>query len=152
MVSSGYKRFRNYNDLSRNTNIFLHENEFQNGCAMFTILVQPHCVNSSPPSATNMRQWIGSALVQMMAWCLFGAKPLSKPMLGYCQLDPWEQTSVKFYLKYKAFLPPKYIWKYFCKMAAILSRGLWVRWAFQLMSTGQCPVAAGDGIAIGKTE
>ena len=43
-----------------------------------------------------MRQQIGSALVQIMACRLFGAKPLSKPMLGYCQLDPREQTSVKF--------------------------------------------------------
>ena len=30
-----------------------------------------------PPSATYMRQWIGSALVQIMACRLFGAKPLS---------------------------------------------------------------------------
>ena len=27
---------------------------------------------------------------------LFGAKPLFKPMLGYCQLDVYEQTAVKF--------------------------------------------------------
>ena len=27
-------------------------------------------------------------LVLIMACCLFGIKPLSKPMLGYCQLDP----------------------------------------------------------------
>ena len=40
-------------------------------------------VNLSPPSAAYMCQWIGSALVQMMACSLFGAKPLSKPMLGY---------------------------------------------------------------------
>ena len=52
--------------------------------------------NSSPPSAAYMRQWIGSALVQIMACRLFGAKPLSKPMLGYCQLDPQEQISVTF--------------------------------------------------------
>ena len=44
-------------------------------------------LNSSPPSAAYMCQWIGSALVQIMAWSLFGAKPLSKPMLRYCQLD-----------------------------------------------------------------
>ena len=43
-----------------------------------------------------MRQSIWSALVQIMACRLFGAKPLSKPMLGYCQMDPWEQTSVKY--------------------------------------------------------
>ena len=45
-------------------------------------------LNSSPPSAAYMRQWIGSALIQIMAWRIFGAKPLSKPMLGYCQLGP----------------------------------------------------------------
>ena len=53
------------------------------------------CVNSSPPGVAYMRQLIGSALVQIMACHLFGAKPLSKPMLEDCQLDPWEQTSVK---------------------------------------------------------
>ena len=45
-------------------------------------------VNSSPPSAAYMRQWIGAALVQIMVCHLFGAKPLSKPMMGYYQLDP----------------------------------------------------------------
>ena len=53
-------------------------------------------LNSSPRSAAYMRQVIGSALVQVMACRLFDAKPLSKQMLGYCQFDPWEQTSVKF--------------------------------------------------------
>ena len=38
---------------------------------------------SSPPSDAYMRQWMGSALVQIMACRLFGAKPLSEPMLGY---------------------------------------------------------------------
>ena len=45
-------------------------------------------INSSPPTAAYMRQWIGAALVQIMAYRLFGAKPFSKPMLGYCQLEP----------------------------------------------------------------
>ena len=40
--------------------------------------------NSSPPSAAYMRQWTGPALVQIMACRLFGAKPLSEPMLEYC--------------------------------------------------------------------
>ena len=53
-------------------------------------------INSSPPSAAYMRQLIGSALVQVMACRLFGDKPLPEPMLEYCQLDPNEQTSVKF--------------------------------------------------------
>ena len=47
-----------------------------------------------------------------MACRLFGAKPLSKPMLGYCQLDHQEQTSVKFKMKYKTFHSRKCIWKY----------------------------------------
>ena len=45
-------------------------------------------VNSSPPSAAYMRQWIRSALVQIMACRLCGAKPLSEPMLEYCQSHP----------------------------------------------------------------
>ena len=57
-------------------------------CHSSTEVMSQACVNSSPPSAAYMRQSIGSALVQMMACRLFGAKPLSKPMLGYCQLDP----------------------------------------------------------------
>ena len=36
------------------------------------------------------------SLVQVMACRLFGAKPLSEPMLDYCQLNPWEHISVKF--------------------------------------------------------
>ena len=35
-----------------------------------------------------MRRWAGSSLVQIMACRLFGAKPLSEPMLEYCQLNP----------------------------------------------------------------
>ena len=35
-------------------------------------------------------------MVWTMAWRLFGAEPLSKPILGYCQLDPQEQTLVEF--------------------------------------------------------
>ena len=43
---------------------------------------------TSPPSAAFMRQWTGSALVQIMARRLFGAKPLSELLLCYCQFDP----------------------------------------------------------------
>ena len=49
-------------------------------------------LSSTPPSAAYMCQWIGSALIQIMACRLFDAKPLSKPILGYCQLDAQEQT------------------------------------------------------------
>ena len=68
-------------------------------------------VNSSPPSAAYMRWWTGSALVQVMACRLVGAKPSLKPMLVYCQLDHQEQTSMKFESKYKIFHSRKCIWK-----------------------------------------
>ena len=42
----------------------------------------------SSPIAAYMCQWIGSALGQIMACRLCGTKPLSKPMLVYCQLNP----------------------------------------------------------------
>ena len=38
-------------------------------------------VNSSPPHAAYMRQWTGPALVQVMAFWLFGATPLPEPTL-----------------------------------------------------------------------
>ena len=43
--------------------------------------------NSSPSGATYMRQWIGSALVQIMVCRLVGAKPLCEPMMFCCKLD-----------------------------------------------------------------
>ena len=46
-----------------------------------------------------------------MVCCLFDALPLPEPTLTYCQLDPWEQTSVKFEPKYKPFHSWKCIWK-----------------------------------------
>ena len=69
------------------------------------------CMNSSPTSDAYMRRWTGSALVKIMACRLVGAKPLYELMLEYCQLDPCEQTSVKFESRYKTFHPWKRIWK-----------------------------------------
>ena len=75
------------------------------------IFVVQKCFNSYSPSAAYMRQWIGSALVQVMACRLFGAKPLHAPMLGYLQLDPWEQILVKLESKFYHFHSRKFIWK-----------------------------------------
>ena len=72
-------------------------------------------VNSSPPSAAYIRQWTGSALVQVMACRLFGAKPLPEPMLVYCQLDSWEQISVKFESEFYHFRSRKCIWN--CRLS-----------------------------------
>ena len=63
-------------------------------------VIRPGRVNLSPSSAAYTRQWIWSAIVQIMAWRRIGDKPLAEPMREYCQLDPYEQTSVKFESKY----------------------------------------------------
>ena len=51
------------------------------------------------------------SLVQKMACHLFCAEPLHEPMLYHCQLNPWEQTSVKLYSKFKHFHSRKRILK-----------------------------------------
>ena len=42
---------------------------------------------------------------------MFGDKPLSEPVMVYCQLDPREHISMKLYLKFKSFHSRKCIWK-----------------------------------------
>ena len=72
------------------------------------------CVNSSPPSVAYMCQLIGSALVQIMACRLFGAKAVSKPML--------EDQNTKFFIHENA------LENIVCEMVAILSRGAMRKW------------------------
>ena len=58
-----------------------------------------------------------------MACHLFDTKLLSEPVLGYCQLDPSEQASVKFDQN-AIFFSPEYASEYIvCEMATILSGG-----------------------------
>ena len=64
-----------------------------------------------------MRQWIASALVQIMACRLFGVKPLSVPMLDYHKLDSWEQASLVFFIKIHNFS--------FAKMHLKISSAKW---------------------------
>ena len=52
-----------------------------------------------------------------MACRLFGANPLSKPTLDYYQLDPKEQTSVKFYQNTKIFIHENLSENFVCEMA-----------------------------------
>ena len=52
--------------------------------------------NSSICIVAYMRQWFVLALVQIKGCGVYGAKPLSDPMLHNWQLDPWTQSSVKF--------------------------------------------------------
>ena len=94
----------------------------------FSVFFLSFKINSSPPKAAYMHHWIGFPLVQIMACHLFGATSLSKPMLGYCQLDSQEQTSVKFYQNTKLFIHKKAYENIVCEMAAILFRARWVNW------------------------
>ena len=58
----------------------------------YIIITRLKCINSSLASVTYMRQWTGSALVQVMACCLFGAKPLSEPMPTYRNKLQWNSN------------------------------------------------------------
>ena len=80
-------------------------------------------VNSSPPSAAYMRQWMRSALVQIMTCRLFGAKPLSKPMQGSCQLDLRIKLQWNFNQNTKLFIHKNAFENIVCQMAAISFRG-----------------------------
>ena len=84
-------------------------------------------INSSPPSVAYMRQWIELATVQVMACRLFGAKPLSKPVLGYCQFDSSEQTSMKFNQNTKTNHSRKCIWQYPLRNEGHFVQGRWVK-------------------------
>ena len=100
---------------------------------VWTILViiafndsQPRLDKSSPPRDTYRRQWIASALVQIMTSRLFGAKPLSKLMLCYCQLDLKNKLKWNFNQNTKIFIHENTSENIVCEMAAILSRAICV--------------------------
>ena len=57
-----------------------------------------------------------------MACRLTDAKPLSEPMLDYCQLDPCEHTSMKIYQNTAIFIEENARENVVCEMASILSR------------------------------
>ena len=92
-------------------------------CSVFQLLWS---VNSSPPSATYMCQWIASSLVQIMACRLFSAKPLPEPMMTYCQLEPSNKLQWNWDQNTKLFIHKNTFENFICEMAAILSRGRWV--------------------------
>ena len=56
-------------------------------------------INSLRPSDAYWHQYNIPTLVQIMACRLFCAKPLSGPMLPYCQLESKEYISVKFFIQ-----------------------------------------------------
>ena len=71
----------------------LHKEQVSNAVFRCDDVTIKHPITS--PSAAYMRQWSGSALLQVKAWRLTGAKPLFEPMLEYCWVVPWQQTSVR---------------------------------------------------------
>ena len=75
------------------------------------------------PHYAYMCQWTGSVLVQIMACCLYSAKPLSEPMLVYCQLDPKNEFQRISNQNTKLFIHANAFENIVCEMAAILSRG-----------------------------
>ena len=114
----------------------------QSGCkswfwdtAEHQMLISP--VNSSP-SGVYMHQLIGSALLQIMACRLFCAKPLSEPMLEYCHLNGTIRNTLQWNFNHntKLVIHKNASENIVCEMAAILSRGRWVKtyqaWEFSL--------------------
>ena len=77
-------------------------------------------IKSSPPSAAYLHQWISWASLQIMACCLFGTKPLSEPMLYYCQLQWNHNQNTKLFIQKNACK------NIVCETAAILFNGIWV--------------------------
>ena len=74
-----------------------------------------------------MRRQSGSALVQTMACRLFGAKPFSELVLRYCQLDRWEQSTVKLISKYSTFHSRNFTWKYHLRNVGHFVQWRWVK-------------------------
>ena len=69
-----------------------------------------------------------SFLIEMTQ--VLGTKPLSEPMMTYCQLDHKEHISVKCHLIFICFCIRKSTWKCRQQKAAILSLRQCVKWSF----------------------
>ena len=106
-------------------------------------------LNSLKPNDAYMRQYNIPILLQKMACRLFGAKPLSEPMLPCYQLDPNEHIPMKFYLKFKRFLWRKCIekcrlsvWRPFCLSLNVVNNmhRVWKMTYFKFRN--MCPCSA----------
>ena len=84
----------------------------KSGCQIISLLISCHRFNSASPSDAQKGQWIGSALVQIMACRLFGAKPLTKPMLCYLLSGPLRTTFSEIWIERQNFLFTKLHLKY----------------------------------------
>ena len=78
--------------------------------------------------SADLSQWTGSSLVQVIAFRLFGANPLLKPILAHCQLDSWEQKhSVKFESNSTIFIKENTFENVVCKNGGHFVQGRWVK-------------------------
>ena len=100
-----------YEVCCQNSRKICGENLSKNACKISATLFKSQWLNSLRPSDTYMHQYNIPTLVQIMACHMFGNKPLSELMLPYCQLDPKEHISLKFYFKFKSFHSRICIWK-----------------------------------------
>ena len=99
-----------------------------------------HCayLNSSPPSAAYMRQWIGSALVKIMACRLLG---VSRYLNQCWVVVNWTfRNKLQWYFnqKSKLFIHENISENVVCEMAVILSIKLW-RWLKKVWTWRQNP-------------
>ena len=100
----------------------------------FTRSFSNSAVNSLRLSGTYMPQYNILTLVNIMACCLFGTKPLSEPMLSFCQLDPRNILQWNFIQNSKVFIQGDALEHVDCEMVAILSRPQCVkRWSVMSM-------------------
>ena len=70
---------------------------------VFSLSQPSQFINSLRPSDAILHCETWSVLVLVMAWSLFGAKLLTEPVMTYCWLDFYVQTSGIFYTNYKTF-------------------------------------------------
>ena len=87
-----------------------------NSAPLGVSFIHSYQLNSSPPCDAYMRQWIGAALVQVIVCRLLSpAKSLPETILAYCQLDSWNQISVKFESEFYHFHSRKCICIWNCR-------------------------------------
>ena len=114
-----------------------HSVKFPDNSLILRNFIYPwHFPDGYEPCA-YMRQCIGSALVQIMACHLFGTKPLSKPMLGYCHLNLRNKLQWNFNQNTKLLINEIAFENIVCKMTTIFSRGRWVNEIWYLLL--HCP-------------
>ena len=86
-------------------------------------VITPQWVDQNPLSAAYMRQWTGSALVQVMASRLFGAKPLPDTNADLLSIGLPGTNFSEIRVRILSFSFKKMHWKLLsAKMAAILFR------------------------------